>query len=304
MKFKALEGIIAAPFTPMDFNGEINPLVISYYAKKLKKDGLSGVFICGTTGEGMLMSLEERKIIAQEWVKFQQENFKVVVHVGTTSVKQSQELAQHAQQIGAYGTSTMGPLFLKPNTIEPLVDFCAEVASAAPDIPFFYYHIPLIYGIAPSMTDYLKTAKLKISNFAGIKYTHDNFDEMQECNLMDNGKWSVLNGFDENLFKVLKLRVFSAVGSTYNYMNPIYLSMIEDFKAGNREAAQKKQQKCNDIIKSIFEHGGPMIAGKVIMKLIGIDCGPCRLPLTNLTEKSISNLNEALNVKGFFALNS
>lgn len=304
MKFKALEGIIAAPFTPMDSNGEINPLVISYYAKKLKKDGLSGVFICGTTGEGMLMSLEERKIIAQEWVKFQQENFKVVVHVGTTSVKQSQELAQHAQQIGAYGTSTMGPLFLKPNTIEPLVDFCAEVAAVAPDIPFFYYHIPLIYGIAPSMTDYIKAAKLKISNFAGIKYTHDNFDEMQECNSMDNGKWSVLNGFDENLFKALKLGVFSAVGSTYNYMNPIYLSMIEDFKGGNREAAQKKQQKCNDIIKSIFEHGGPMIAGKVIMKLIGIDCGPCRLPLTNLTEKSISNLNEALNVKGFFALNS
>ena len=83
------------------------------------------------------MTLEERKIITEEWIKFQQEDFKVIVHVGTTSVKQSKELAQHAQQIGAYGTSTMGPLFLKPTAIKPLVDFCAAVASAAPDIPFF-----------------------------------------------------------------------------------------------------------------------------------------------------------------------
>lgn len=303
MYVKPIEGIIAAPFTPMDKNGEINPPIISDYAKKLKKDGLSGVFICGTTGEGMLMTLEERKIITEEWIKFQQEDFKVIVHVGTTSVKQSRELAQHAQQIGAYGTSTMGPLFLKPTVIKPLVDFCAAVASAAPDIPFFYYHIPLIYGAEPSMTDYLEEAKPKIPNFAGIKYTHDNFDEMQKCNAMDNGKWSILNGFDENLFKALNLGVFSAVGSTYNYMNPIYLSMIEDFKVGNREAAEKKQQKCNDIISSLFENGGPMIAGKAIMKWTGVDCGPCRLPLTNLSEKSISKLDEVLKTKGFYALN-
>ena len=300
---KKLEGIIAAPFTPMDEKGEINPIIISDYAHKLKNDGLSGVFICGTTGEGMLMTLEERKIIAQEWIKFQQDNFKVIVHVGTTSVKQSQELAQHAQQIGAYGTSTMGPLFLKPQTVMPLVDFCAEVSSAAPDIPFFYYHIPLISGIELSMIDYLELAKTKIPNFAGIKYTQDNFDEMEKCNTMDNGKCSILNGLDENLFKALNMGVFSAVGSTYNYMNPIYLSMIEDFKLGNIDAAEKKQQSCNDIIESLFENGGPIIAGKAIMKLIGIDCGPRRLPLTNLSDKSISKLNEVLKEKGFFALN-
>ena len=105
---KSIEGNIAAPFTPMDEKGEINPSAITYYAQKLKKDGLSGVFICGTTGEGMSMTLGERKRIAEEWVKFQEGDFKIIVHVGTTSLKQSQELAKHAQQIGAYGSSTMG----------------------------------------------------------------------------------------------------------------------------------------------------------------------------------------------------
>lgn len=300
---KSIEGIIAAPFTPMDEKGEINPGAIIDYAQKLKRDGLSGVFICGTTGEGMSMTLEERKEIAEEWVKYQQDDFKIIVHVGTTSVKQSQELAQHAQQIGAYGSSTMGPMFLKPTTVRPLVDFCATVASAAPDIPFFYYHIPLISGVSVSMKDYLETAKMRIPNLAGIKYTDDNLDEMQLCNTMDDGKWTILNGFDENLLKALNMGVYNAVGSTYNYMNPIYLSMIEDFKAGKMESAEKKQQKCNDIIASLFENGGPLIAGKVIMKWLGVDCGPCRLPLTNLSEKSASKLKEVLKAKGFFALN-
>ena len=125
---------------------------------------------------------------------------------------------------------------------------------------------------------------------------------------MRSVKFGVVARFDiqkghENLFKALNLGIFSAVGSTYNYMNPLYLSMIEDFKAGNKEAAENKQQKCNDIITSLFENGGPMIAGKAIMKWTGVDCGPCRLPLTNLSEKSISKLNEVLKAKGFFNLN-
>ena len=298
--YQPIMGTIAATFTPMDKMGEVNPKKINDYAEKLKKDGLSGVFICGTTGEGMLMTLEERKIIAEEWINHQEEVFKVIVHVGTTSSKQSQELAQHAQKIGAHGTSSMGPLFFKPNTVSTLVDFCAEVAGAAPDIPFFYYHIPIISGIDLPMRDYIEEAKVKIPNFAGIKYTSDNLYEMKECNSMDDGKWNVFNGFDENLFKALQLGVFSAVGSTYNYMNPIYFSMIEEFKEGRIVEAEQKQKKCNDIIQILFGNGGAQVSGKAIMKMVGVDCGPCRLPLTNLSDKSISDLHDALQKKKFF----
>ena len=243
MTYESIEGIIAAPFTPMNDKGEINPDAIIDYAQKLKEDGLAGVFVCGTTGEGMSMTLDERKRIAEEWVKYQNDEFKIIVHVGTTSVKQSQELAQHTQQIGAYGSSSMGPMFLKPTTVEPLVDFCSAVASAAPDIPFFYYHIPLISGVDLSMRYYLEIAKMRIPNLAGIKYTSDNLDEMIDCNSIDNGKWNIFNGFDENLLNVLNIGVYSAVGSTYNFMNHLYLSLIKDFKAGNMEAAEKKTAK-------------------------------------------------------------
>jgi N-acetylneuraminate lyase len=128
MEINKIQGLIAAPFTPMKSDGVINPDLIPKYAYKLKSDGVKGVFICGTTGEGMLMTNEGRKLIAEKWVQEQTDSFKVIVHVGTISAKQSKELATHAQKTGCYAVGCMGPMFLKPSRVEELVGFFAEVA--------------------------------------------------------------------------------------------------------------------------------------------------------------------------------
>lgn len=238
---KKIKGLIAAPFTPMDGNGSINVDMICSYAAKLKDDGLNGVFICGTTGEGMLMTSEERKTVTEHWVAEQTDNFKVIVHVGTTSSKQSNELARHAQKTGAYAVGCMGPMFLKPARVEELVGFCAEVASGAPDLPFYYYHIPSISGIDFSMSEFIKMAATRIPNFNGIKFTDNNFMEMQQCLNLDNGKWDILHGFDELLLAGLVFGAKGGVGSTYNFMAPLYNGIIKDFENGNIENARKKQ---------------------------------------------------------------
>ena len=102
MEIKKIKGLIAAPFTPMKEDGSINPRIIGKYAEKLKTDDVKGVFICGTTGEGMFMTNKERKEITEKWMAEQTDDFMVIVHVGTTSAKQSRELAAHAQDNGAY----------------------------------------------------------------------------------------------------------------------------------------------------------------------------------------------------------
>jgi len=302
MNIEKIKGLIAAPFTPMHADGEIKPDVVLSYANKLKKDGVIGAFICGTTGEGMLMTNEERKTISEEWIKQQTPGFKVIVHVGTTSAKQSNLLAQHAQQIGAYGIGSMGPMFLKPSGINQLLDFCAEVASGAPDLPFFYYHIPSVSGIDLPMLDFIRQARTQIPSFAGIKYTHNNLMEMQQCLQFDSGKWNIFHGFDEMLLAGLSFGATAAVGSTYNYMASVYQSLIKDFEMGNMDAARKKQSITVDIIESLFKSGGALVAGKTIMKLVGIDCGPCRLPLSNISAEAVMNLNEELKTKGFYEL--
>lgn len=232
MKINKIQGLIAAPFTPMKPDGSINPDVIPTYAKKLRSDGIVGVFICGTTGEGMLMTNEERKLIAEKWVPEQTDSFKVIVHVGTTSAKQSKELAAHAQKTGCYAVGCMGPMFLKPSRVEELVGFFAEVASGSPDLPFYYYHIPSVTGIELSVSGFIKKAAGQIPNLSGIKFTHNNFMDMQQCLELDNGKWDILHGYDELLLAGLAFGAKGAVGSTYNFMAPLYNGIIADFEGG------------------------------------------------------------------------
>lgn len=300
MNFKKIEGLIAAPFTPMKGDGSLNTGLIPDYATKLKNDRLSGVFICGTTGEGMLMTSDERKEVAEKWIAEQTENFKVIVHVGSTSSKQSYELARHAQETGAYAVGCMGPVFLSPSTVEDLVDFCAEVASGARDLPFYYYHIPSVSGVSLSMVDFLQKAAPVIPNLAGIKFTHTNFMEMQQCLHLQNGKWDILSGFDEMLLAGLAFGAKGAVGSTFNFMAPLYEQIISDFNTGNITAARKNQYKSVKIIEILVKYHGAIVSGKTWMKSVGIDCGKCRFPLKNMTESEHESFIKEMEAAGFF----
>ena len=246
------------------------------------------------------MTLKERKKIAEEWIKYQDNDFKVIIHIGTSSPKQSRELAKHAQKINANGVSSMGPIFYKPKSVDNLVQFCSEIASAAPEQKFYYYHIPSFTGVDYSMVDFIKCASERIPNFSGIKYTHHNLNEMKECITMNKGNLRIFHGSEEILLKGLYQGVGSAVGSTYNFMPSIYLCLIENYFKGNKERAEYKQSQANEIIKILFKYGGPITAGKVIMKFIGINLGPCRQPLSNLTPEATKNLKKELIDANFF----
>jgi N-acetylneuraminate lyase len=290
MDIQKITGLIAAPFTPMNEDGSINTSVIPDYAAKLKNDRLSGVFICGTTGEGMLMSPDERMKVAEKWIPEQTKEFKVIVHVGTTSAKQSRNLAIHAEQIGAYATGSMGPLFLPPSGADELVGFCAEVASGSPNLPFYYYHIPSVSGVRISMAEFIQKSKERIPNLAGIKFTDNNFMDMQQCLELDNGKWDILHGYDELLLAGLSFGAKGAVGSTYNFMAPLYHGIMEDFKKGDLVAAREKQALSVRVVEILNKYGGAIAVGKVLMKHVGLDCGPCRLPLKNVNGVNYNNL--------------
>lgn len=297
-----IKGLIAAPYTPMCEDGTLNLGLVAPYAAKLKRDGVIGVFICGTTGEGMLMSIEERMAVAEQWIKEQTSDFKVMVHVGTTSYTQSKELAKHAQKIGAYAVGCMGPTFLKPGNVNDLVRFCVEVASGAPELPFYYYHIPSVSNVALSMPEFLNKAEKVIPNLAGIKYTHNNFMEMQQCIHVDNGKWDILHGFDELLLCGLAVGAQAAIGSTYNYMASVYQQIIADFQKGDIVAARAGQQISVDFVELLIKYGGGVIGGKPVMKMVGLDCGPLRAPAYNLTEEEFNQYKNELKDIGFFEL--
>ena len=302
MEFEKIQGLINAPFTPFRQDGEINLEPIPAYAAMLQKNGLKGVFINGSSGEGYMLTPDERKQLAEAWVQAAPAGFKVIVHVGSCCVKESRHLAQHAQEIGAYGIGAMAPPFPKINRIEELVKYCEEIAAGAPQLPFYYYHIPAFNGAYLPMTKLLEAVDGRIPNFAGIKYTYESIYEYNQCRLYKNGKYDMLHGQDETILPSLAMGgAQGGIGGTTNYNGCNLVAIIQAWNSGDIEKARALQNYSQAVINVICHYRGNIVGGKRIMKFIGLDLGPNRTPFQNLTDQEEAQLRKELEDIDFFS---
>jgi N-acetylneuraminate lyase len=293
-----LTGLIAAPFTAMNADGSLNLSLIKRQARSLVENRVSGAFICGTTGEGVSLTTDERLQVAENWMAVAPPQLRVIVHVGHHAIAESRTLAAQAERIKAHAIATLGPTFFPVANVEQLVDFCTEIAEAAPALPFYYYHMPAMTGVDLPMYDFLRVASRRIPNLAGIKFTHENLMDYARCLEFEEGRFNILFGRDEILLGALTLGATGAVGSTYNYMAPIYHGVMEAFQAGDIESARRFQLQAIRIIAAMSQRGG-LPAGKAMMKMVGLDCGPVRAPLTNLSAETLTSFTRELGAVGF-----
>ena len=301
MEFEKIEGLIDAPFTPFDADGNVNLAPIPEYARMLQKNGLKGVFINGSSGEGYMLTDDERMALAEEWVKAAPEGFKVIVHVGSCCARSSRKLAEHAARIGAWGIGAMAPPFPKIGRVEELVKYIEEIAAGAPELPFYYYHIPAFNGAYLPMTELLATVDGRVPNFAGIKYTFESMYEYNQCRLYKNGKFDMLHGQDETILPCLAMGgARGGIGGTTNYNGRELVAIIDAWKAGDLEAARDHQNFSQEVINVICRYRGNIVGGKRIMKLIGLDLGPNRTPFRNVTPEEEAAMKKELEEIGFF----
>lgn len=297
-----IKGLIDAPFTPFHEDGSLNLAPIPEYAALLARNGLKGVFINGSSGEGYMLTEEERMQLAEAWMAAVPEDFKVIVHVGSTSVMSSRRLAEHAQQIGAWGIGAMATPFPKIGNIEQLCRYCEEIASAAPELPFYYYHIPAFNGAFLSMYDFLKAVDGRIPNFAGIKYTFESLYEYNRCRRYQNGKFDMLHGQDETILPCLAMGgAQGGIGGTTNYNGRCLTGILEAWEKGDLEKARQLQDFAQDVIDVICNFRGNIVGGKRIMKLIGLDLGPNRVPFMSVTKEEEQELRRQLEAIDFFS---
>lgn len=301
MNKEKIKGLINAPFTPFYSNGEVNFEPISKYANMLVKNGIKGVFINGSSGEGYMLTEKERISLAEKWVEVSPEGFKIIVHVGSTCVKTSHRLAKHAQEIGAWGIGAMASPFPKASRVEELVKYCEEIACGAPDLPFYFYHIPALNGVFLPMLPFLKEVNGRIPNFAGIKYTYESLYEYNQCRLYDNGKFDMLHGQDETILPALAMGgAQGGIGGTTNYNGRELVGIIEAWEAGDLEKARERQNFSQEVINVICNYRGNIVGGKRIMKLIGLDLGKNRTPFQNMTDEEENVMKKDLDAIGFF----
>ena len=291
MQFR-LTGLIAAAFTAFEEDGTLNLEPIAAHAALLARNGVSGVFVCGTTGEGVSMTTDERMRSLERWHAMRGA-LKVIAHVGHNSIGDARALATHAEKLGVDTLSTVGPSLLRPAAIEDLIDWCASVASAAPSTPYYYYHIPVLTGLRFDMHRFLQLASKRIPTFAGLKFTDENLMEFSRCVDFEGGRFNMLWGRDEILLAGLTAGAHGAIGSTYNYSAPVYRRVIDAFERGDVVAAANQMRLARDSVQVLVEFGG-LPAGKAMLGLCGVDCGTVRLPLRTLSRERIEALRTAL----------
>ena len=277
------EGLIAAPFTPMDNQGEVVYEKIESYYDLLEKNKVVGAFINGSTGEGVSLTQKEKMGVVEAWTRRSKEKktLKVITLVGGTSYNECIENALHAREQGIDAIALLAPYYFKPANAKMLAEFVAKVAERVPDLPVYFYHIPVLSGCNVSMLDFLKESDPFIPNLAGIKYTHEDFMDFLSCTHYRDGKYEMMWGRDENMLSALILGSRSAVGSTFNYAAPLYLNLMAAYDSGDFASARKLQQQSIDMIMLLGKYGGISV-GKAYMRSIGFDCGQFRLPIKNM----------------------
>jgi N-acetylneuraminate lyase len=300
MRIQKLEGLIAAPFTPMHPDGTLNTSLIPDYYRFLKRNKVAGAFINGSTGEGVSQSMEEKKAVVEAWVasRGDDRDFRIITLVGGTCLEDGATLAVHAAEAGLDGVALTAPFYFKPRTVGDLAACCTRIAEAVPDMPVYYYHIPVLTGVDIPMLSLLEALHDKVSNFAGVKYTHEDFMDFLSCLNYRGGRYDMLWGRDENMLSALVLGARGSVGSTFNYAAPLYHRLIDAFDRNDLAEARALQQTAIDMIRLLGKYGG-IATGKAYMRLVGLDCGGFRLPVRNMDEEAFTAFREDVSALGF-----
>ncbi|MEZ5300214.1 MAG: dihydrodipicolinate synthase family protein [Verrucomicrobiales bacterium] len=294
-----LRGLVAAAFTPLNADAQPDLDRIPAVVDHLAGHGIAGIYVLGTTGEGPSFTEAERRTVAEAYVAAAKaRGIPSLIQVGSESIGAARGLAEHAQSVGADAISAVPPTDFKPDSAAHLVEIIAGIAAGAPDLPFYYYHIPALSKIEVDPVELAKLGAEAIPNFAGIKFSEIRFFLLQPMQAAAPD-CEFLSGSDECYLMTLAQGWQSAIGSTYNFSAPLYRRVEDAFAAGDWEAARLWQHRAQRVIDALFAECGR--AGlKTMMKMVGVDCGPARLPQRQPTPAQEAALRARLESMGFY----
>jgi len=295
-------GLCPATHTPFHGDGRLNLDVVERQAAHLLARKIDRVFIGGTTGESASLTVAERLALGDRWAAVARATgIKVVVHVGAQCLADAAELAAQAQRNQASAVSMIAPSYFKPRTLDDLVASCAQVAAAAPGLPFYYYDIPAMTGIAGfPVDDFLRAAAPRIPNLAGVKYSNPDLGAYLLGKRLDGGKYDLPWGIDEYFLAALTMGAQGGVGSTYNFVPGPLQRMMAAFPQGDLATCQLEQDRMMQVIR-IVARRGYMGCAKALMTHLGVPVGPARLPNGNPDAAGVKVMLGELDAIGFFS---
>jgi N-acetylneuraminate lyase len=271
------KGIFTALLTPFDSNNKINEKALEKLIKHNADMGVTGFYVCGSTGEAFLMSKDERKHV-MEIVSSCAKDKTLIAHIGSINEAEAMELSAHAQMLGYNAISSVAPFYYK-FSFDEIKGYYNRIAEVS-DIPMLVYHFPAFSGVNMGLSE--MSQFLSNDRFMGIKFTSNDFFALEQCKAAFPDKL-IYNGYDEMFLAGLSMGADGGIGSTYNLMADKFVAIQKLFSQGKIAEAQAIQKEANRII-SVICRLGVMQAEKEVMNQLGIDFGECRRPFSSLTD--------------------
>jgi N-acetylneuraminate lyase len=296
---RPLHRFIPAVFSPFHDDGSIAPETVASQAAFLRDRGITTVFITGTTGECHSLTCDERLALYEAWAEAADTgHLQVIAHVGGNSIEDAKRLARRAADLELAAISTLAPSYFKPATLADLVDWCAAIAALAPDLPFYYYDIPMLTGVSFPMDRFVVEAEARIPTFAGLKFTNVDLISYRKCLDVAGDRLDVPWGIDEAILGALATGARGGVGSTYNLIPQLYADLLAAFTRGNLDEARRLQSLSIALVDALASTGF-IGTSKALMTRLGVPLGPARAPLVNPTAAEFDVVCSRLTALGF-----
>ena len=294
------EGLLAASITPYHSDGTVNFEAIGPYGRMLKADGVQGVFLNGTTGESMFLSMKERKGILEHYLR--DTDLKVCVHIGAQSLPETVDLARHAEHVGAHAASIMIPSLFKPQTVGNVVDYLEEVSRAVPNLAITLYHFPMLTNTSFRLFDIFSLIKSRgtMPNFHGAKFTSPDLGDFALCLAMKGQFTELFYATEPNLCGAALLGARAYVGRDFSTVGPLYLQIHKAASTGDVERVRTLQAHSVRYLQMLHEAGANNVekgiaATKVLVSdKLGIDCGSPRLPIGATSHAEVALLRSRM----------
>ncbi len=293
---RLFSGVWPALITPLTRDDQINVAATRRLVEHLLKAGIGGLYVGGSTGEGVLLPVATRQRLAEVVVEQVHGRVPVMVHVGAAATADAVTLAAHAAAIGADAVSAVPPFYFQVG-FRGIKEHYQMIADAS-SLPLYLYYIPGATGV--SLTAAEMATLCQLAGVRGFKYTSHDLYLLEQIMALSGGM-NVFSGPDQLFLPCLALGVDGAIGTTYNVLASHYVRLYRAFQRGDMATARRLQSQANRVIEVFVRYGG-VPAVKEMMRFIGLDCGDCRRPLRKLDESEVVALRAALQEVGFWEL--
>lgn len=272
-----LRGLLAAPHTPFDQAGDVNLAVVPRQVDALVRNGVAGAFVCGTTGEGLSLTIAERMAVLDAWLAVKPAGFFVIAHVGAAAERDAIVLTKHAVSSGVDAVAALPCFYHRPAGVDAAVSSLALLADAANGKPTYYYHLPGLTQVDFSMMDFVSKAAM-IPNFAGCKYSKPDLLEYARLVSEFGADIDLPWGCDEHYLSAALAGAVSYVGSTYNHSAQLYHRLQTAIDAGRHSEARRLSGNVQQLIRMLVM-GGVIPTQKRALASLGLALGDVRSPL-------------------------